>query len=83
MVGLFWKLYIGQPVGGELDLLVLIGGATLKMASAIFAETLDNSQHSTRLIPDSQSCTMDSSCENLRTRTLIQLQRLYCVEMGK
>jgi hypothetical protein len=30
---------------------------TMKMATAKFAETLDNSKHSTRLIPESQSCT--------------------------
>jgi hypothetical protein len=30
---------------------------TLKMATAMFAETLDNFQHSKRLIPDSRSCT--------------------------
>jgi hypothetical protein len=27
MVGRFWKPYIGQAVGGELDLMVLIGEA--------------------------------------------------------
>jgi hypothetical protein len=27
MVGHFWKPYIGQAVGGELELMVLIGGA--------------------------------------------------------
>jgi hypothetical protein len=26
-VGHFWQSYIGQAVGGELDLMVLIGGA--------------------------------------------------------
>jgi hypothetical protein len=91
LVGHFWKPYIGQAVGGELDLMVLIGGAekwaaiqldlsmcsstpistmksnclpyirlpkipshcifTLKMTTAVFAEMLDNSQHSTQHIP--------------------------------
>jgi hypothetical protein len=32
------------------------------------AETLDNYQHSTLLIPESRSCTLKSSRENLRTR---------------
>jgi hypothetical protein len=41
---------------------------TLKMAAAEFAETLNNFQHSTLLIPESRSCTLNSSCENLRTR---------------
>jgi hypothetical protein len=27
IVGRFWKPYLGQAVGGELDLMVLIGGA--------------------------------------------------------
>jgi hypothetical protein len=27
MVGRFWQPYIGQAVGGDLDLMVLIGGA--------------------------------------------------------
>jgi hypothetical protein len=27
MAGHFWKLYIGQAVGGKFDLMVLIGGA--------------------------------------------------------
>jgi hypothetical protein len=41
---------------------------TLKMATATFSETLDNFQHSTRLIPESRSCTLNSSREKLRTR---------------
>jgi hypothetical protein len=32
---------------------------TLKMATAMSSETLDNSQHSTRLIPESRDCTMN------------------------
>jgi hypothetical protein len=41
---------------------------TLKMATAMFAKMLINSQHLTWLIPKSQSCTLNSSHENLRTR---------------
>jgi hypothetical protein len=41
---LFW-----QADGGEVDLMVLIGGA--KGRAAMFAETSNNSQYSTRLIP--------------------------------
>jgi hypothetical protein len=94
-VGRIWKPYIGQAVGGELDLMVLIGGAeeradiqweksmwmrkrlpeppnldtfTLKMATAMFAEKLDNSQHSTRPITESQSYTSNSGREKLKTR---------------
>jgi hypothetical protein len=40
----------------------------LKMATAMLAETFDNFQHSTRLIPESRSCTLNSSRENRRTR---------------
>jgi hypothetical protein len=59
VIGRFWKPYIGQVVGGKLDLMVLIGEAdssglqpnhytfTQKMATAMFAETMDISQHST------------------------------------
>jgi hypothetical protein len=42
----------------------------LKMATAMLAETLDNFQHSTRLIPECRSCTLISSRVNLRTRTM-------------
>jgi hypothetical protein len=41
---------------------------TLKMSSAVLSETLDNSQHSKRLIPESRSYTLSSSRENLRQR---------------
>jgi hypothetical protein len=34
----------------------------------MLAEALDNSQNLTRLIPESRSCTLNSSGENLRTR---------------
>jgi hypothetical protein len=43
----------------------------LMMATAIFAETFDNFQHSMRLIPESRSCTSKSSRENLRSRMSI------------
>jgi hypothetical protein len=60
---------MGQAVGGEWDTAGLIGGAgasikrpinifTLKMETAMFAETLDNFQHSTRLISESRSFTL-------------------------
>jgi hypothetical protein len=42
---------------------------TLKMATTLCAETLDNFQHLTWLILESQSCTLKSSHENLRTRS--------------
>jgi hypothetical protein len=68
VVGRFWKPYIGQEVGGELHLMVLTGGAeeraaitfTLKMATTVFAETLNKSQHSTRLNPESRSYTLSN-----------------------
>jgi hypothetical protein len=37
------------------------------MANAMYAETLDDSQHSSRLILKSRSCALNSSRENLRT----------------
>jgi hypothetical protein len=85
IVGGFWKPYIGQAAGGELDLMVLIGGAeerapihfmagrcrlpvtpnqytfTPRMATTMFVETLDNSQHSTRPSPESRSYTNHTS----------------------
>jgi hypothetical protein len=39
----------------------------MKMATPVFAETVDNFQHSTLLIPESRSCVLNSSRENLRT----------------
>jgi hypothetical protein len=39
-----------------------------KMATAMFAETMDNTQHSTWLTPKSQSYTLNSRHENLMTR---------------
>jgi hypothetical protein len=41
---------------------------TLKMATAMFAETLDTFQHSTRLFPESRSCALNSSRENLKAK---------------
>jgi hypothetical protein len=41
------------------------------IATALFAETLDNFQHSTPFIPESRSCTLNSSRQNLRTRISI------------
>jgi hypothetical protein len=92
MVGRFWKPCIGQTVGGDLDLMLLIGGTeeraaiqwemsmwlrkrgdektpkhymfALKMATTVFTETLDNFQHSTRLIPESRRCTYSCSKSN-------------------
>jgi hypothetical protein len=58
----------------------------LKKKTAVFAETLDNFQRSTRLIPESCSCTLSSSCENLRTRTvtfcyIVQIRVAYVYAM--
>jgi hypothetical protein len=61
MVGRFWKLYIGQAVDGELDFMVLIGRA----------EERAGIQYSTRLIPVSRSCSLNSSRENLRIRIFV------------
>jgi hypothetical protein len=41
---------------------------TLKMANAVFAKTLDNSQHLMQLNTKSQSYTLNYSSKNLRTR---------------
>jgi hypothetical protein len=41
---------------------------TLKMATAMFAETVDNFKLSMWLIPESRSYTLNSSHENARTR---------------
>jgi hypothetical protein len=49
---------------------------TLKMATEMFTETLDNSQHSTMFIPESRSYTLNSSRENLMAGILsVSLQR--------
>jgi hypothetical protein len=53
---------------------------TLKMATTVFPKMLVNSQHLTRLIPKSQSCTLNSSRENLWTR---QLKRCTLLEYIK
>jgi hypothetical protein len=67
-----WSFYVGQAEGRTFDVMELIGGAeelaaifTLKMATGVFVETLDNSKHSTRLIPESRSFTMNTGSENL------------------
>jgi hypothetical protein len=52
------------------------------MATAMFAETLDNFQHSTRLIPESRSCTLNSSRENLKTRISINY-RTFCTNVPR
>jgi hypothetical protein len=36
VAGSFWKLYIGQALGGKLDLMVLIGGAEEQAAGSSF-----------------------------------------------
>jgi hypothetical protein len=41
---------------------------TLKMATAVFSETLDDTQQSTRLTSESRRYTVNSSHENLRSR---------------
>jgi hypothetical protein len=46
------------------------------MATAMLAETLDNFQHSTRLIPESQNFALNSSRENLRARNSVNNYRL-------
>jgi hypothetical protein len=56
VVGHFWKPYIGQEVGGEsLPKMPNHYTFTLKIATTLFAETLDSSQHSTRFNPESRS----------------------------
>lgn len=44
--------------------------STLKMVTTVFAETLDNFQHPTRLMSKSRR-TLNCSCENLSTRTAL------------
>jgi hypothetical protein len=41
------------------------------MAIAVYAETFDNFQQSTRLILESRSCTLNSSRKNLKTKMLL------------
>jgi hypothetical protein len=43
------------------------------MATAMSAETLENLQHSTELIPESQSYTINTSCKNPRTQIILNL----------
>jgi hypothetical protein len=84
VVGRFWKLYMGQTVGGELDLMALIRGAEERAAIqweknvwlkklARFAEKLDNFQYSVRPVPESRSYTLNSSREKVRKTT-----KIYC-----
>jgi hypothetical protein len=57
--------YVGKAVDGKLDLMVLIGRQptittnccifTLKMATAVFAETLHNSRHTMRFDPKAEA----------------------------
>jgi uncharacterized protein YbaP (TraB family) len=51
-----------EVIGGAKGLAAIF---TLKMATGVFVETLDNSKHSTRLIPESRSFTMNTGSENL------------------
>lgn len=44
---------------------------TLNMAIEILAETLDNSQNSTYLNPESRSYTLNSSCKNLKNKNFM------------
>jgi hypothetical protein len=53
MVGRFWRIYTGQAVGGKLGLMVLIGGGEERAAIKL--------ELSSRLIPESRSCTLNSS----------------------
>jgi hypothetical protein len=86
MVGRFWKptlpLHQSAPSNPTRHLLPALHKAsktpnhcifTLKIATAMFVETLDNFQHSSRFIPETRSCTLNSSCENLRTRNSLYL----------
>jgi hypothetical protein len=67
MIGRFGQPYIGQAVS-----------EAPPTATAVFAETLDNFQHSTRLIPENRSCTLNSS------RYAIQHWNFYqCVSRSK
>jgi hypothetical protein len=45
----------------------------VKLATEIFAETSDNSQHSARLISESRRYTVNFRRENVRTRIRIQI----------
>jgi hypothetical protein len=53
---------------------------TPKITTAILDETLDNFQHSTLLIPEGRSCTLNSSPESLRTRDINFFVFLYVLE---
>jgi hypothetical protein len=47
------------------------------MATAMFTEMMDNLQHSTRLIPESLSFTMNCSRENLTARAFYISDNLF------
>jgi hypothetical protein len=68
------KGFISQATVYDVSLFKANGNKklTLKMETAMFAETLDNSQHLTRLTPPlkSRSYTLNPSRENLKTRTV-------------
>jgi hypothetical protein len=49
------------------------------MATAMFVKTLVNTQHSMRPTPESQSYTLNSSCENLRTRISRRVSVMCCL----
>jgi hypothetical protein len=54
---------------------------TLKMATEMFVETVGNFQHSTWLIPESWSCALNSSRENLRAGILIRCLVKYILKL--
>jgi hypothetical protein len=95
MVNMYWLVLTNiAAVNLKVDICVLIGTnkyiPTLKMAVAVFAETLDKTwnifQLSTRLIPESQRTTLNSSRETLRTRSNLRTrdhkQNVYTGESG-
>jgi hypothetical protein len=51
---------------------------TLKTATRMFTETLYNSQHSTRLIPESRSCTLGSQFADCAFPVLCGLGQALC-----
>jgi hypothetical protein len=55
-------------VGGEMDVVKL----TLRMATAMCAESWTTANHSTQLMPESLSFTLNTSREKLRSRCLTE-----------
>jgi hypothetical protein len=52
---------------------------TLKMATAMSAETMDNFQHSTQLIPESRSCTEENViCEYAEEEEMVLYIKTMC-----